>query len=72
MPFKSSENVFSLKDYKAILDAEANNKRPYAETGHLHQGNNVLLTRPKWFKGSRDRGLRGNLRELNNERIASY
>ncbi len=49
-----------MKEYRAILDAEANSKKPYSETGHLCQ-ENELVARPKWFKGSRHRGLKGDL-----------
>ncbi len=60
MSSKSSENLLSMKVYKAILDAEANSKESYLETVHLHQ-DNILPSNHKWFKGSRDRGLRGDL-----------
>ena len=49
-----------MKGYKAFLAEASSLKEPYSETGHLYQENR-LLPRPVWFKGSRDRGLRGNL-----------
>ena len=60
MTSKSSRSALSMNDYKAILVEASSLKKPYSETGHLYQKNR-LLTRPLWFKGSRDRGLRGNL-----------
>ena len=49
-----------MKDYQAVLAEASNVAKPYSETGHLYQENR-LLPRPVWLKGSRDRGLRGNL-----------
>ena len=60
MTSKSSQSVLSMKDYKAVLAEASSVAKPYSETGHLYQENR-LLPRPVWFKGSRDRGLRGNL-----------
>ena len=60
MTSKSTRSVLSMKDYKAVLVEASSFAQPYSETGHLYQENR-LLPRPVWFKGSRDRGLRGNL-----------
>ena len=60
MSSKSSRSDLSMNDYKAVLAADSSLKKPYSEIGHLYQENR-LLPRPVWFKGSRDRGLRGNL-----------
>ena len=60
MTSKSSRRVLSKSDYKAVLVEASSLKKPYSEKGHLYQENR-LLPRPVWFKGSRDRGLRGNL-----------
>ncbi len=60
MPSKSLENTLSMKENKAILESQKDTNHPYSETGHLHQ-EKILLEKSKWFKGSRDRGLRGNL-----------
>ena len=49
-----------MKDYKAVLAEAESLAKPYSETGHLYP-ENELLPRPVWFKGSRDRGLRGNI-----------
>ena len=60
MTSKSSRSVLSMEEYKAVLAEDSTLEKPYSETGHLYQENR-LLPRPVWFKGSRDRGLRGNL-----------
>ena len=60
MTSKSSRSVLSMREYKAFLAEASCIEKPYSETGHLSQENR-LLPRPVWFKGSRDRGLRGNL-----------
>ena len=49
-----------MKEYKAILAEASSLKEPSSEIGHLYQENR-LLPRPVWFKGSRDRGLTGDL-----------
>ena len=49
-----------MREYKAVLAEASSIEKPYSETGHLYQETR-LLPRPVWFKGSRDRGLRGNL-----------
>ena len=59
MTSKSSRSVLSMNDYKAVLVEASSLKKPYSEKGHLYQENRLFL-RPVWFKGSRDRGLRGN------------
>ena len=60
MTSKSSRSDLSMKDYKAVLSEASSFAQPYSEIGHLYQENR-LLPRPVWFKGSRDRGLSGNL-----------
>ena len=60
MSSKSSQSVLSMKDYKAVLAEASSIAKPYSETAHLHS-DNELLPRPIWFKGSRDRGLRGDV-----------
>ena len=59
MTSKLSRSVLSMNDYKAVLVEASSLKKPYSEKGHLYQENR-LFPRPVWFKGSRDRGLRGN------------
>ena len=49
-----------MKEYKAILAEASSLKEPYSEIGHLYQENR-LFPRPVWFKGSRDRGMRGDI-----------
>ena len=49
-----------MKDYKAVLAEASGVAQPYSETGHLYQENR-FLPRPVWFKGSRDRGMRGDI-----------
>ena len=60
MTSKSSRSVLSMREYKAVLAEASSIEKPYSERGHLYP-ENELLPRPIWFKGSRDRGLRGNL-----------
>ena len=60
MTSKLSRCVISINDYKAVFAEASIPKKPYSEKGHLYQ-ENKLLPRPVWFKGSRDRGLRGKL-----------
>ena len=60
MASKSSQRVLSLQDYKAVLEEASSVKKPYSETGHLYQESR-LLPRPVWFKGSRNRGFRGDI-----------
>ena len=60
MTSKASRSVLLMKDYKAVLSEASSFAKPYSETGHLYQENRVL-PRPVWFKGSRDRGFRGDI-----------
>ena len=60
MTSKSSRSVLSMREYKAVLEEASSIEKPYSETGHLYP-ENELLPRPIWFKGSSDKGLRGNL-----------
>ena len=60
MTSKSSQSVLSMREYKAVLEEASIIEKPYSESGHLYP-EDELLPRPIWFKGSRDRGLRGNL-----------
>ena len=57
MTSKSSRNVLSMEEYKAVVAEASTLEKLYSETGHLYPVNE-LLPRPIWFKGSRDRGLR--------------
>ncbi len=60
MTSKSSRSVLSMREYKAVLEEASSIEKPYSETGHLYP-ENELLPRPIWFKGSRDRGYRGDM-----------
>ena len=60
MTSKSSRSILSMEEYKAVLTEASTLEKPYSETGHLYQKNR-LLPRPVWFKGSRDRGMRGDI-----------
>ena len=60
MTSKSSRSILSMNDYKAVLEEASGVEKPYSETGHLYQEGR-LLPRPVWFKGSRDRGFRGDI-----------
>ena len=60
MTSKSSRNVLPMKEDKAVLPEASRVAKPYSETGHLYQENR-LHPRSVWFKGSRNRGLRGNI-----------
>tara|TARA_B100001029_G_C15057729_1_gene455754 strand:+ start:139 stop:300 length:162 start_codon:yes stop_codon:yes gene_type:complete len=45
---------------KSVLSEASKLQKPYSETRHLYQ-ETKLLPRPVWFKGSRNRGLRGDV-----------
>ena len=60
MTSQSSRNVLSMEEYKAVLTEASTLEKPDAETDHLYPVND-LLPRPVWFKGSRDRDLRGDI-----------
>ena len=57
MPTQLSVSNLSKKEYKEILK-DPNKKQP--STNPLNQGE-ILLIKSKWFKGSRDRGFRGQI-----------
>ena len=52
------KRIFTV--FLACVNPASSVAKPYSETGHLYPENR-LLPRPVWFKGSKDRGLRGNL-----------
>ena len=60
MTSKLSWNVLSMEAYKAVLTEASSLAKPYSETVHLYPENEII-PRPVWFKGSRDRGLNGNI-----------
>ena len=57
---KSSPNLLSIEEYKALPSKDSSIENLYFKTGHSNP-ENELLPRPIWFKGSRDRGLRENI-----------
>ena len=60
MSSKQSRSGLSINDHKAVLAEASSLKKSYTVTRRLSPGNE-LLARAVWYKGSRDRGLRGNL-----------
>ena len=52
-----SDAVLSLEENKAILYEGSSPNERYSKIGHLYSGRNTHQFR--WFKGSRDRGIRG-------------
>ena len=57
MTSKLSQNVLSIKEYKAIILETSSFKKTCSELEHL-SSQDKFLPKPLWFKGSRDRGLR--------------
>ena len=51
--------VFSLGQNKDIVNKNSSAEKEYSKVGHLHQEKNTPQYR--WFKGSRDRGVRGDI-----------
>ncbi len=49
-----------MNDYKGVLAEASSFKQHYSEISNLYRENR-LIPRPVRFKGSSDRGLRGNL-----------
>ena len=49
-----------MKEYQAVIAEASSLTKSYSETGHLYP-ENKLLPRPVWFKGSKDRCLRGGI-----------
>ena len=66
MTSKPSESFHSTEEYKAILDEVATNKDTSSKTDHLPQPKG-LPRKSKWFKGGRNRDLKGTLARYNNE-----
>ena len=48
--------VFSLEEYKALVKEASSARKEYSKIGHLYPEKNTPQYR--WFKGSRDRGVR--------------
>ena len=49
-----------MKEDKAMLAEGSSPKKAYSKTGQFYS-ENKLLPRPVWYKGSRDRGFRGDV-----------
>ena len=62
MTTKSSPNLYSIEEYKALLSKDSSIENLYFKAGHSNPENELLL-RPIWFKGGRKRSPRGNLAE---------
>ena len=59
---KSKEDSFvalSLEEYKVIVNEDSGATSEYTKVGHLYPEKNTPQYR--WFKGSRDRGVRGDI-----------
>ena len=54
-----SNVVLSFAEYRTIGNEDSNSNKHYSKIGHLHQKKNTPELR--WFKGSSDRGIRGEL-----------
>ncbi len=54
-----SNLVLSLEEYKGIVKEDSIAEKEYSKVGHLYQEKDTPQYR--WFKGSRDRGLRGEI-----------
>ena len=57
MTSKSSENLFKIRENKAVLAEATSFKNLSLEKGHLYP-QNEFHSRSPWFKGSRDRGFK--------------
>lgn len=51
--------VLSLEQYKGNVREDSIAEKEYSRAGHLYQEKNTPQYR--WFKGSRDRGVRGDI-----------
>tara|TARA_B100000700_G_C14910568_1_gene792038 strand:+ start:58 stop:213 length:156 start_codon:yes stop_codon:yes gene_type:complete len=49
-----------MNEYKGLLEEDSIRNKPYIEIAHLHL-EDELSHKSKWYKGSRYRGLRGDL-----------
>ncbi len=59
---KSKEDSFvalSLEEYKVIVNEDSGATNEYTKVGHLYPEKNTPQYR--WFKGSRDRGVKGDI-----------
>ena len=54
-----SNLVLSLAEYMVIVKEDSSARKEYSKVGHLYPEKNTPQYR--WFKGSRDRGERGDI-----------
>ena len=54
-----SNLVLSLEEYMVIVKEDSSARKEYSKVGHLYPEKNTPQYR--WFKGSRDRGERGDI-----------
>ena len=55
----STEQNQSEEVYEAVVEEQFSRFKEYSDIGHLHSERNT--PQYSWYKGSRDRGLRGNI-----------
>ena len=51
--------VLSLEEYKVLVKEDSSARKEYSKVGHLYPEKNTPQYR--WFKGSRDRGVSGDI-----------
>ena len=51
--------VLSIEEYKVLVKEDSSARKEYSKVGHLYPEKNT--TQYRWFKGSRDRGERGDI-----------
>ena len=54
-----SVEVLSVEEYKVLVKEDSSARKEYSKVGHLYPEKNTPQYR--WFKGSRDRGERGDI-----------
>tara|TARA_B100001250_G_scaffold295920_1_gene257442 strand:- start:314 stop:520 length:207 start_codon:yes stop_codon:yes gene_type:complete len=54
-----SDVVLSLEEYRILLNEDSTSSKEYSKIGHLYPKKNTPQLR--WFKGSSNRGIRGEL-----------
>ena len=60
MTTSSIGSILSIEECKDVLDENSNSNKCYLGKGNLLI-EKTYLSRAKWFKGSKNRGFRGNL-----------
>ena len=54
-----SDVVLSLEEYRILVNEDSSPRKEYLKVGHLYPERNTPQLR--WFKGSSNRGIRGEL-----------